>query len=252
MQNKPELKPFDKVLVRDNNTDVWQIELFESDKTAFLEYGYACLTTSWRQCIPYEGNEHLLGTNNSNEIQEKVDDNYGYSVDYFKQNDVVLCRDGEEKTWGVDVFSSKSDGENFPFRCYSSVWKNCIPYDGNERLLGTADTPERYDPNKNTLFGVRLKPGYVLEFEDNIGILFPTANGFAVSYAKGLCQFLKGIKKDSIVRILGITQTDYLRSGELLWKRPQKQAITKAEIAEKLGMNVQYFEIIDEDNEENE
>ena len=35
MQNKPELKPFDKVLVRDNNTDVWQIELFESDKTAF-------------------------------------------------------------------------------------------------------------------------------------------------------------------------------------------------------------------------
>ena len=99
MQNKPELKPFDKVLVRDNNTDVWQIELFESDKTAFLEYGYACLTTSWRQCIPYEGNEHLLGTNNSNEIQEKVDDNYGYSVDYFKQNDVVLCRDGEEKTW---------------------------------------------------------------------------------------------------------------------------------------------------------
>lgn len=62
----------------------------------------------------------------------------------------------------------------------------------------------------------------------------------------------KGIKKDSIVRILGITQTDYLRSGELLWKRPQKQAITKAEIAEKLGMNVQDFEIIDEDNEENE
>lgn len=32
----------------------------------------------------------------------------------------------------------------------------------------------------------------------------------------------------------------------------QKQAITKAEIAEKLGMNVQDFEIIEEENEENE
>lgn len=102
-----------------------------------------------------------------------------------------------------------------------------------------------------TLIGYLL--GYVLEFEDDeIGILFPTANGFAVSYAKGLWQFLKGIKKDSIVRILGITQTDYMRSGELLWEKPKKQTFTKAEIAERLDMNVQDFEIIDEDNEENE
>lgn len=55
---------------------------------------------------------------------------------------------------------------------------------------------------------------------------------------------LTGIKEDSIVKIMGIAQTDYLGSGELLWERPQKQAITKAEIAEKLCMSEQDFEII--------
>ena len=92
-----------------------------------------------------------------------------------------------------------------------------------------------------------------MEFDDDeTGILFPTANGFAVSYAKGYWQFLEGIEKDSIVRIMGIAQTDYLRSGELLWEKPKKQTFTKAEIAERLGMNVKDFEIIEEDNEENE
>lgn len=261
MKNEYELKPFDKVLVRDKNTKVWVTDIFEKYEDSISEFCYKCMTSLWKQCIPYEGNEHLLGTTESpqeecpkeeTEKKDEVSNNYGYPVEYFERNDVVLCRDAECEEWSITSFVAKGN-EQYPFQGHFYRWKNCIPYEGNEHLLGTADAPERYDPNKNTLFGIKLKPGYVLEFEDDeTGILFPTANGFAVSYAKGYWQFLKGIKKDSIVRILGITQTDYLRSGELLWKRPQKQAITKAEIAEKLGMNVQDFEIIDEDNEENE
>lgn len=58
-----EFKPFDKVLVRDTDDGEWCIELFsyiEPNNT----HKYVCLTTSWDQCIPYEGNEHLLGTSN--------------------------------------------------------------------------------------------------------------------------------------------------------------------------------------------
>lgn len=261
MKNEYELKPFDKVLVRDKNTKVWVTDIFEKYEDSISEFCYKCMTSLWKQCIPYEGNEHLLGTTESpqeecpkeeTEKKDEVSNNYGYPVEYFERNDVVLCRDAECEEWSITSFVAKGN-EQYPFQGHFYRWKNCIPYEGNEHLLGTADTPERYDPNKNTLFGIKLKPGYVLEFEDDeTGILFPTANGFAVSYAKGYWQFLKGIKKDSIVRIMGITQTDYLRSGELLWKRPQKQAITKAEIAEKLGMKAQDFEIIEEDNEENE
>lgn len=260
MKNKNELKPFDKVLVRDSDSDIWVTNLFERYGVGYFENSYHCIGGVWRQCIPYEGNEHLLGATDSplkeeeqeEEKQDGVDDNYGYPVEYFKQGDVVLCRDAQYGKWRITSFVGKGN-EQYPFECSFYIWKQCIPYEGNEHLLGATDEPERYDPDKNTLFGVKLKPGYVLEFEDDeIGILFPTTNGFAVSYVKGMWQFLKGIKKDSIVRIMGITQTDYLRSGETLWERPQKQTLTKAQIAEKLGIREQDFEIIEEENEENE
>lgn len=167
----------------------------------------------------------------------------------FKPFDKVLVRYDDQHVWQIDFFSHYVRGVECPYKCLTRDFNRCIPYDGNERLLGTADTPERYDPNKNTLFGVRLKPGYVLEFEDNIGILFPTANGFAVSYTRGCWQTLDGVEKDSIVKIYGIAKCSLLRSGEVLWERPQKQTFTKAEIAEKFGMDVQDFEIIDEKNE---
>lgn len=57
------LKPFDKVLVRDNNTQKWTADLFSFyDKS--LVYPYSCVGHYTNQCIPYEGNEHLLGTTN--------------------------------------------------------------------------------------------------------------------------------------------------------------------------------------------
>lgn len=261
MEKKIELKPFEKVLVRDYECEIWGGEIFLR-LTEDTDFKYLCITGTFKYCIPYEGNEHLLGTTENpqeecpkeeTEKQDEVSNNYGYPVEYFERNDIVLCRDNKDSYWSIDIFLYKNDSTPYPFRCNNSVWLECIPYEGNEHLIGTTDEPERYDPNRNTLFGIKLKPGYVLEFDDDeIGILFPTVNGFAVSYAKGCWRPLKSINEDSIVRIMGITQTDYLRSGELLWKRPQKHVITKAEIAEKFGMNVRDFEIIDVEPEKNE
>lgn len=60
---KTELKPFDRVLVRDDDYDEWRISLFDRQKDG----KYICLSWLWNQCIPYEGNEHLLGTTNEPE-----------------------------------------------------------------------------------------------------------------------------------------------------------------------------------------
>ena len=55
------LKPFDKVLVRQDVYEKWGINFF-----GFYNYdeGYYYTTGNWmyKQCIPYEGNEYLLGT----------------------------------------------------------------------------------------------------------------------------------------------------------------------------------------------
>ena len=57
------LKPFDKVLVRDTKEQVWVADLFSHMiNRPFGGYTFACVGHYPSQCIPYEGNEHLLGT----------------------------------------------------------------------------------------------------------------------------------------------------------------------------------------------
>lgn len=59
LEPKVGLKPFDKVLVRDSIVDKWRANLFDYiDKDGY----YCCAFAKWIYCIPYEGNEHLLGT----------------------------------------------------------------------------------------------------------------------------------------------------------------------------------------------
>lgn len=55
-------KPFDKVLVRDDRTQEWCANYFSHYKVYDKYYPYACIYSCYRYCIPYEGNEHLLGT----------------------------------------------------------------------------------------------------------------------------------------------------------------------------------------------
>lgn len=55
-------KLFDKVLVRDNEGSTWRANLFSNYWNDGTEYKYGCIDFAWRCCIPYEGNEHLLGT----------------------------------------------------------------------------------------------------------------------------------------------------------------------------------------------
>lgn len=69
------LKPFDKVLVRDKVGDVWHIQLFEKYEITD-NYPYVCMgyNNSFNQCIPYEGNEHLLGTiENCSEYYHRIE-----------------------------------------------------------------------------------------------------------------------------------------------------------------------------------
>lgn len=62
LKPKVELKPFDKVLVRDSKSDNWRANLFGYiGKDGY----YCCVYANWVYCIPYAGNEHLLGTTNN-------------------------------------------------------------------------------------------------------------------------------------------------------------------------------------------
>lgn len=149
MENKFELKPFDKVLVRNDNNDVWHIDIFEK----WNELYYICLMSTWEQCIPYKDNEHLLGT---------------------------------------------------------------------------TDTPKKYNSNNDTLFEIKLKPGYVLEFVNgSTGVLFPIRKTespdetfFAIMFDNGSWNKLDDIDSETITAIRGVPYYGCcLTSSEYLWEK---------------------------------
>lgn len=60
IKNEHQFKPFEKVLVRDSIDDVWRASFFSHIKENDGRYVTTCVT--WKFCIPYIGNESLLGT----------------------------------------------------------------------------------------------------------------------------------------------------------------------------------------------
>lgn len=60
IKKEHQFKPFEKVLVRDSIDDVWRANFFSHIKEYDGRYVTTCFT--WKFCIPYIGNESLVGT----------------------------------------------------------------------------------------------------------------------------------------------------------------------------------------------
>lgn len=60
----------------------------------------------------------------------------------FKPFDKVLVRDGENKNWRCDFYSYKDNAGIVHCTGKGGWWQYCIPYEGNEHLVGTTDMPE--------------------------------------------------------------------------------------------------------------
>ena len=56
----------------------------------------------------------------------------------FKTFDKVIRRDADDEEWNADWFSHKGDTA-YPYYCTASCFKQCIPYEGNEHLVGKTD-----------------------------------------------------------------------------------------------------------------
>ena len=56
------LKPFNKVLVRDNKNCTWMATIFSHINNAII-YPYICINSAYKYCIPYnDDTKHLVGT----------------------------------------------------------------------------------------------------------------------------------------------------------------------------------------------
>lgn len=66
-ESKCQFEPFQKVLVRDSDDDVWKADYFSNYDESDKLNPYICVGDFYRQCVAYEGSEYLLGTNNNPE-----------------------------------------------------------------------------------------------------------------------------------------------------------------------------------------
>lgn len=61
LKKKLQFKPFDKVLVRDNECLEWRCAFYSHFKPSG-RYHHITTVGTYKMCIPFEGNEHLVGT----------------------------------------------------------------------------------------------------------------------------------------------------------------------------------------------
>lgn len=137
----------------------------------------------------------------------------------FKPFDKVLVRYGNSYTWQPELFYKFDEGKYYTLG--NVEWPKCIPYEGNEHLMDTSNMPEITDLENGILFGVKLKVGYVLEFEDShiAGVIIPSSNGLAISYLVGGWAYLKNVTVDNIEAIRGPIENDSFTEGKVLWHK---------------------------------
>ena len=60
-KKEPQFKPFEKVLVRDSESDKWRCTFYSHFNSKGI-YHHITVGSEYAMCIPFEGNEHLIGT----------------------------------------------------------------------------------------------------------------------------------------------------------------------------------------------
>ena len=118
-------EPFQKVLVRVGDT--WYGDFFShTDEEGYNLVGGGVPASE--NLLPYEGNEHLLGTTDSPKPKWKP-----------KHGELVAVRDDEEASWKARRFCRVSDGV---FYCFLEQGLENVPWRFCEPLRKHFNVPE--------------------------------------------------------------------------------------------------------------
>lgn len=134
-----------------NDKDVLSVAIFREQTSKTGHGGYVCLTYYYKNVLTYNYRDYTYSNARfATEAERKIlIESLQLSQDArakqclkklgivceFKPFDKVLVRDGESECWSANFFSHKDINYYVCINC--SRWNECIPYEGNERLLGT-------------------------------------------------------------------------------------------------------------------
>ena len=111
-------EPFEKVLMRDNDEAEWRAVFFSRYEKSSMKAHY--ITTGdmhYNQCVPYEGNESLVGTTDNPKEPER-----------FKFGDKVQVSN-YGKEWFNAIFFRYSISKEYPYKVITEesmdTYKEC-------------------------------------------------------------------------------------------------------------------------------
>ena len=123
---KPKFKVGDRIKHKETNKDV----VYEISRVYDDSYGLVGFT--WMIYMTYQDQYEL--------VPNKFD------ITTLKPFDWVLVRDRNDEKWGINLFGyyNKSENQYYCIGFNDIGWDKCIPYKGNEHLLGKTDDCSKY------------------------------------------------------------------------------------------------------------
>lgn len=144
------------ILVNENNAHIIFEKFTDDTYTTFIGRHY--LNKNYKNYVPGRYNcvtqhFHIEESNAAQIYIYNIEEKIGGKLDLktleiekpkceFKTFDKVLGRNEKDDVWEADLFSHYREESQYPFRCIGFSRKYCIPYEGNEHLLGTRNNPE--------------------------------------------------------------------------------------------------------------
>nr|DAU85252.1 MAG TPA: hypothetical protein [Caudoviricetes sp.] len=144
------------ILVNENNAHIIFEKFTDDTYTTFIGRHY--LNKNYKNYVPgrytcVTQHFHIEESNAAQIYIYNIEEKIGGKLDLktleiekpkceFKTFDKVLGRNEKDDVWEADLFSHYREESQYPFRCIGFSRKYCIPYEGNEHLLGTRNNPE--------------------------------------------------------------------------------------------------------------
>lgn len=144
------------ILVNENNAHIIFAKFTDDTYTTFIGRHY--LNKNYKNYVPgrytcVTQHFHIEESNAAQIYIYNIEEKIGGKLDLktleiekpkceFKTFDKVLGRNEKDDVWEADLFSHYREESQYPFRCIGFSRKYCIPYEGNEHLLGTRNNPE--------------------------------------------------------------------------------------------------------------
>lgn len=134
---EPKFKVGDKIVKKDIPTECWYVQGIKTDCNS--DYFYYIVTKGKIANLYFKYQDEW-------ELDTRKLDTNKFDISTLKAYDKVLVRNDNNSAW-INTFFGFYDivtNKKYPFIAGSANWAQCIPYEGNEHLLGKTDDCDDY------------------------------------------------------------------------------------------------------------